>query len=281
MTFWSMAKKKSVLWKQEEGQDWHINQSKISEARWFRICCRLFAVPAGLRHCSSELPRGKGASEHEYPVAFASHTSQKWFAKGSTWWAEEEGSPWVFSDLFFKYLLLLEGKYINVLFGPLPGSMLPPPDHSRTLLDSFSPSVLPSLPLHQFSWHLVGKWLKDLHSMGEFSVCGLFSGVLPNFTYPAWSQLGGDRIICQPTWVTVAVVRLRKKKISEVRKNIKIKIKSEVRKKKITQVRCSWWAKWILSESMEAWMHCAGLLSSSLGDEREWASVFNSLWRDL
>lgn len=99
---------------------------------------------------------------------------------------------------------------------------------------------------------------------GNFA-CALFPGVFPSSTYPAWSQVGGDGIISQPIWATLSGVVLWKKKISQVQ----------------AQVRSSWWAKWILYEPVEAWVCGAGLLGSFLGDEREGATVFSSLCRDL
>lgn len=151
-----------------------------------------------------------------------------------------------------------------MLLAPLPGSVFPPHDQERTLLNSFLSSVLPSFLLHQFSWHLVGQWLKDLHRMWEFCVWPLL-WCSPR-QYLSCLEASEGRQNNLPTHLSHCIwCHDGKEQISEV----------------LAQVRCSWWAKWIVYESMEAWMCGAAFLGSSMGDEREWASVFSSLWRDL
>lgn len=117
------------------------------------------------------------------------------------------------SDLFFKYPVLLEEKHISVLLALLPGAMFPPSGQKRILLCSFLPSVLsPYASFSSVSWGSD----RDLHSMVEFCLCPLLlvpslAGALLNSTYAAWSQVWGDRMICQPTWATASGVMIGKK----------------------------------------------------------------------
>lgn len=149
----------------------------------------------------------------KYPVALACHTSQKWFAKGSTWRAEEGGIPLGFLWSVFQVPCSLRRQIYQCVTWTSAWVYVFttwPEEDSAGILLAICPLMLPLTPVFLASCGAVTQGSSFI-AWGNFA-CILFSGVLLSHTYPAWSQVQGDRIICQPTWVAVAGVMWGKKK---------------------------------------------------------------------